>query len=131
VYPEVRHKLDRTKTKEIRKHLETFLGYAKTMLPFVEPKHLWGAILGNDWREVVTPKVAGEYPEEWMTMLARYASRLNRWNYNYETKQGEYSVSHKGVLEAIKRDAYKLEKPFVVEPVPLGELSNDPYKGWV
>jgi len=131
VYPEVKHKLDRTKTKEIRKHLQTFLDYAKTMLPFVEPKHQWGEILDKNWRDMVTPKVAGEYPEEWMTMLARYASRLNRYSYNYETRQGEYKVSHAGVIEAIKRDAYKQEKPFKVEAVPLGELSNDPYKGWL
>jgi len=131
VYPEIKHKLDRKKTKEIRKHLGTFLDYAKTMLPFVEPEHKWGEILDKNWRDVVTPKVADEYPTEWMPMLANYASRLRRYTYDYETRQGEYKVSHKGVIEAIKRDAYKQEKPFVVEQVPLGELSNDPYKGWV
>jgi hypothetical protein len=131
VYPEVKHSLDRTKTKEIRKHLETFLEYAKTMLPFVESKHQWGEILTKDWREQVVPKVAGEYPEEWMTMLARYASRLNRYTYNNETKRGEYAISHKGVIEAIKRDAYKQEKPLIATAVPLGEMSNDPYRGWL
>lgn len=131
VYPEVKRKLDRKKTKEIRKHLGTFLEYAKTMLPFVESKHHWGEILTKDWREQVTPKVAGEYPEEWLGMLANYASRLNRYSWNYETRQGSYTVNHAGVIEAIKRDAYKQEKPFVVEQVPLGELSCDPYKGWV
>lgn len=127
VYREVKHSLNRAKTKAIREELKDFIEYAKSIAPLVEPKYSWGAVVGNDWRAELKRTNPNEYPESWMNMIIKYAGRVQRYDYNTRT----YTCSEKGVINAIYRDVYKIEKPFNVEVVELGQLSHDPYRGWV
>ena len=128
VHQEVRHKLDRKKTKAIRTKLKDFCDYAKVMLPLIsEPRRAWGEVLGANWEDFVTLKNPNEIPEEWLTAVSNYAEKLNR--YDWETKT--YKTNEKGLIPRIQREAYRIEKPFEVEVVPLGELSYDPYRGWL
>lgn len=127
VFREVRHLLDRKQTKVIREKLKTFTEYARVMLPLVEFKSSWGDILDTHWEDFVTLKNPNEIPESWLDAVARYAYKLNR--YNWSTRANE--VNEKGLIPKIQRDAYRQAKPFKIEEVPLGELSNDPYKSWV
>jgi hypothetical protein len=131
VYKEVRHKLNRTKTKAIREKLKTFTDYARVMLPLVEPKWNYSSVLDTHWESFVTLKNPNEIPESWLTAVSHYAQKLNRWSYNSETKQGEHTIREKGLASMIQREAYRAAKPFDVEPVPLGELSYDSYRNWV
>jgi len=127
VYREVKHSLDRKKTKAIREKLSTFTEYARVMLPLVEAKYQWGNTLDAHWEDFVTLKNPDEIPESWLKAVAHYASRLGR----YDWKNKVQVVNEKGLIPMIQREAYKVAKPFNVEPVPLGELSYDRYRGWV
>jgi hypothetical protein len=128
VHQEVRHKLDRKKTKAIREKLKTFVDYAKVMFPLVEPKgNSWGTVLDTHWADFVTLKNPDEIPESWLNAVAEYKRKLNR--YSYETRSHE--ANEKGLIPKIQKEAYRIEKPFEVEVVPLGELSCDPYRGWL
>jgi hypothetical protein len=127
VFREIKHKLNRTKTKAIREKLKTFVDYAKVMLPLVEPKYNYRATLDTHWEDFVTLKNPNEIPESWLTLVSHYADRLAR--YNWETKVN--TVNEKGLIPMIQRQAYRMAQPFDVEVVPLGELSYDPYRGWI
>jgi hypothetical protein len=128
VYREVKHTLDRKKTKAIREKLHTFAEYARVMLPLVEPKYQWGSSLGGShWEDFVTLKNPDEIPESWLRAVAHYASRLHRYDWHTRT----HMLNESGLIPMIYREAYREAKPFHVEPVPLGELSFDRYKGWV
>ena len=127
VFREVKHKLNRTKTKAIREKLKTFTDYAKVMLPLVEPKYSYGSVLDVHWEDFVTLKNPDEIPESWLTAVSHYADRLAR--YDYTTRIS--TVNEKGLIPMIQRQAYRAAQPFDVEPVPLGELSYDPYRGWI
>ena len=127
VYREVKHSLDRKLTKVVREKIKSFVDYAKVMLPLVEPKYQWGTTLGGaKWEEFVQLKDE-EIPESWLTAVAHYASKLNRYDWNTKT----YFRNEAGLIPMIQREAYKAAKPFKVEIVPLGELSYDRYRGWV
>lgn len=132
VHREVKHKLNRKKTKEIREKLKPFIDYAKIMFPLVEPsgRH-YGSVLDKNWEELITQKTPNEIPESWITAVSQYKQRLHRWVYNSETKLGEYTYCESSLVPKIQREAYRVEKPFDVEVVPLGELSHDPYKSWI
>ena len=98
------------------------------MLPLIaEPRRAWGEVLGANWEDFVTLKNPNEIPEEWLTAVSNYAVKLNR--YDWETKT--YKTNEKGLIPRIQREAYRIEKPFEVEVVPLGELSIDRYRSWV
>jgi hypothetical protein len=127
VFKEVKHTLDRKKTKAIREKLTTFAEYARVMLPLVEAKYQWGSTLGNHWEDFVTLKNPDEIPESWLKAVAHYASKLNR--YDWQTKT--YTINEANLIPMIYREAYRAAKPFNVEPVPLGELSYDRYRSWV
>lgn len=128
VHREVKHMLDRKLTKAIREKLTTFTEYARVMLPLVEAKYQWGASLGGaHWEDFVTLKNPEEIPESWLRAVAHYASRLGY----YDWKNKVQVTNEKGLIPMIQREAYKAAKPFKVEPVPLGELSFDRYRGWV
>ncbi len=128
VHQEVRHKLDRKKTKAIREKLKTFCDYAKVMLPLIsEPRRAFGEVLGANWEDFVTLKNPNEIPEEWLTAVSNYKKKLNRWNWTAKA----YGCNEAGLIPRIQREAYRIEKPFEVEVVPLGELSCDPYRGWL
>ena len=128
VFREVKHKLNRTKTKEIREKLKTFIDYAKVMFPLVEPKGAsWGTVLDTHWKDFVTLKNPDEIPESWLTAVANYKQKLNRWNWT--TKAYDYNEA--GLIPKIQKEAYRVEKPFDTEVVPLGELSQDPYRSWL
>jgi len=127
VYREVKHSLDRKKTKAIREKLTTFIEYARVMLPLVEPKYSYASSLDQHWEDFVTLKNPDEIPESWLRAVSHYAHRLN--NYNWSTRTNV--LNEKGLIPMIQREAYRMAKPFHVEPVPLGELSFDRYKGWV
>jgi len=127
VFREVKHKLNRTKTKAIREKLKTFTDYAKVMLPLVEPKYSYGSVLDAHWEDFVTLKNPNEIPESWLTAVSHYADRLAR--YDYTTRVS--TVNEKGLIPMIQRQAYRAAQPFDVEPVPLGELSYDPYRSWI
>jgi len=127
VFREVKHKLNRTKTKAIREKLKTFTDYAKVMLPLVEPKYSYGTVLDAHWEDFVTLKNPDEIPESWLKAVSHYADRLSR--YNWETKST--MVNEKGLIPMIQKQAYRAAQPFDVEPVPLGELSYDPYRSWI
>jgi hypothetical protein len=127
VFREVKHKLNRTKTKAIREKLKTFTDYAKVMLPLVEPKYMYGSALDAHWEDFVTLKNPDEIPESWLKAVSHYADRLAR--YDWSTKVN--TVNEKGLIPMIQRQAYRAAQPFDVELVPLGELSYDPYRGWI
>jgi len=127
VYREVKHKLNRAKTKAIREKLKEFCEYAKVMLPLVEPKYSYGSTLDCHWKDFVTLKNPNEIPESWLDAVASYKHKLNRWN--WQTKSNE--TNEKGLIPRIQKEAYRAEKPFDVEVVPLGELSCDPYRSWL
>jgi hypothetical protein len=127
VHREVKHSLDRKKTKAIREKLNTFTEYARVMLPLVEGKYQWGSTLNAHWEDFVTLKNPDEIPESWLKAVTHYASRLGR--YNWQTKTN--ILNEKGLIPMIQREAYRAAKPFNVEPVPLGELSYDRYRSWV
>jgi hypothetical protein len=128
VYREVKHKLNRTKTKEIREKLKAFCDYAKVMFPLVEPKgNSWGAVLDTHWKDFVTLKNPDEIPESWLTAVASYKQKLNRWNWTTKA----YDHNEAGLIPKIQKEAYRQEKPFDVEVVPLGELSHDSYRSWI
>lgn len=127
VYREVKHSLDRKLTKAIREKLTTFTNYARVMLPLVEAKHNYRATLDAHWEDFVTLKNPDEIPESWLTAVAHYAYRLNKYDWTTRT----HTINEAGLIPMIQREAYKLAQPFKVEPVPLGELSFDRYKGWV
>ena len=128
VFREVKHSLDRAKTKEIREKLKPFCDYAKIMFPLVEPAgYSYGMVLDAHWRDFVTLKTPDEIPESWLTAVAGYKQRLNRWNWTTKT----YEHNEAGLIPKIQKEAYRLEKPFKIEEVPLGELSRDPYKSWL
>lgn len=128
VYREVKHKLNRTKTKEIREKLKTFIDYAKVMFPLVEPKgNSWGTVLDTHWKDFVTPKTQDEIPESWLNAVANYKQKLNRWNWTAKA----YDYNEAGLIPKIQKEAYRVEKPFDVEVVPLGELSHDSYRSWI
>jgi hypothetical protein len=128
VYREVKHKLDRKKTKAIREKLKAFAEYAKIMFPLVEPSgYSYGSVLDVHWKDFVTPKTPDEIPESWLTAVAGYKQRLNRWNWQAKT----YEYDEAKLIPKIQKEAYRIEKPFEVEVVPLGQLSRDPYKSWI
>ena len=128
VYREVKHTLDRKLTKAIREKLSTFTEYARVMLPLVEAKYQWGSTLGGShWEDFVTLKNPNEIPESWLTAVGHYASRLSRYDWTTRT----HVLNEAGLIPMIQREAYKSARPFKVEPVPLGELSYDRYRGWV
>jgi hypothetical protein len=128
VYREVKHKLNRTKTKAIREKLKTFVDYAKVMFPLVEPKgNSWGSVLDMHWADFVTLKNPDEIPESWLTAVANYKQKLNHWNWTAKA----YDYNEAGLIPKIQKEAYRVEKPFDTEVVPLGEMSNDPYKSWI
>jgi len=127
VHRETVHKLDRTKTKEIRKQLSNFVNYATMMAPLVEPKYKWGAILGTNWKEVVAQPNPEEYPELWIDCVVAIASKVSR--YNWQTRTSE--VNQKAIPDAIYREVYRAEKPFVTEVVELGEMCYDRYRSWL
>lgn len=127
VYREVKHTLDRKLTKAIREKLTTFTEYARVMLPLVEPKYSYGSSLGNHWEDFVTLKNPDEIPESWLRAVSHYAHRLTRYNWSTRTN----TLNEAGLIPMIQKEAYREAKPFHVEPVPLGELSFDRYKGWV
>jgi hypothetical protein len=128
VYREVKHKLDRAKTKGIREKLKAFCDYAKVIFPLTEAKgNSWGSVLDKNWEELVTLKNPEEIPESWLTAVAEYKQKLNRWNWSTRT----YDHNEAGLIPKIQKEAYRIEKPFQVEVVPLGELSYDPYRSWL
>ena len=127
VFREVKHKLNRKLTKVVREKIKPFVEYARVMLPLVEPKWNYSAGLNQHWEDFVTLKNPNEIPEAWLTTVAHYAQRLSR--YDYTTRIS--TIHEAGLLPMIQREAYKAAKPFDVEPVPLGELSYDTYRGWV
>lgn len=127
VYRETKHSLNRAKTKAIREELKDFIEYAKSIAPLVEAKHMWGSIVGNDWRAQLKREDKNTYPESWLDVVIRYAGRVQRYDYTTRT----YTCTEKGVVNAIYRDVYKIEKPFDTEVIELGQLSHDPYRGWV
>ena len=127
VYRETKHKLNRTKTKEIREKLKTFIDYAKVMFPLVEASgYSYGSVLDTHWKDFVTLKNPDEIPESWLTAVAGYKQRLSRWNWSIKA----YDHNEAGLVAKIQKEAYRQEKPFDVEVVPLGELSHDSYKSW-
>ncbi len=128
VYREVKHKLNRTKTKEIREKLKAFTNYAKVIFPLIEPKgNSWGTVLDTHWKDFVTLKNPDEIPESWLNAVANYKQKLNRWNWTTKA----YDFDEARLLPKIYKEAYRVEKPFDVEVVPLGELSRDPYRSWL
>jgi hypothetical protein len=128
VFKEVKHTLDRKKTKAIREKLNTFTEYARVMLPLVEAKYQWGSSLGGShWEDFVTLKNPDEIPESWLKLVAHYAHRLDRYDWHNRT----HVLNEAGLIPMIQREAYRAAKPFNVEPVPLGELSYDRYRSWV
>ena len=128
VFREVKHKLDRKKTKAIREKLKSFAEYAKIMFPLVEPSgYSYGSVLDVHWKDFVTPKTPDEIPESWLTAVAGYKQRLNRWNWQTRT----YEYNEAALIPKIYKEAYRLEKPFEVEVIPLGELSYDSYRSWI
>lgn len=127
VFREVKHKLNRAKTKAIRAELQDFIDYAKPILPFVEGKYQWHSILGNDWRAELKREDKESYPEDWMSVLSRVVGKVKRYDYDTRT----YVASEKAVINHIYREVYKLEKPLDIEAVELGQLCHDPYRSWV
>lgn len=127
VHREVKRSLNRAKTKAIREELKDFMDYAKSMLPFVEGKYQWGAIIGNDWRAQLKREDKDVYPEDWLTTLSRFAGRCQR--YDWQTKT--HFFSEKAVMNNILREVYKQDKPFDAHEVELGQLSYDSYRSWV
>jgi len=127
VFREVKHKLNRAKTKVIREKLKTFIDYAKVMLPLVEPKYSYGSVLDVHWEDFVTLKNPDEIPESWLKAVSHYADRLSR--YDWSTKA--HTVNEKGLIPMIQKQAYRAAQPFDVELVPLGDLSYDPYRSWI
>lgn len=128
VHKEAKHKLDRKKTKAIREKLKVFADYAKVMFPLVEPKgNSWGTVLDKHWADFVTLKTPDEIPESWLNAVAEYKRKLQR--YSYEAR--DYIADESGLLPRIYNEAYRAEKPFEVEAVPLGEMSYDRYRSWL
>ena len=128
VHREVKHSLDRKKTKVIREKLKAFSDYAKVMFPLVEANgNHWGSVLDKNWEEFVTLSNPDEIPDNWLGAVSAYKQRLNRYDWSTRT----YNAKETGLIPKIQKEAYRIEKPFAVEVVPLGERSRDPYKGWL
>lgn len=129
------HKVDREKSKKVREIAKPFMDYIATMMPLVEPKHIWGNVIKEQmklkapaisWEEVVTPK-GDEIPEIWFTMAQNYKSRASnkRWVRNEETGEWGYVYSMANPKEMVKRDLYNLARPYKKVEVPLGEMAHD------
>jgi hypothetical protein len=128
VHRETKHSLDRAKTKEIRKKLKEFVDYTKAILPLLEdPKYKYGAVFGNDWESLVNLKTGEDIPEAWLHTVTAFAGKCSNWNWNTRMHQ----INHKAVIPNIYKEAYKIDKPFKIEEVPLGQYSYDPYRSWV
>jgi hypothetical protein len=129
VHRETKHSLDRVKTKEIRKKLKEFVDYTKAILPLIDSPRMGrrGYAFGNDWEALINLKTDENIPEVWMGMVESFAGESTGWDW----KTRQYVINYKAVIPNIYKAAYRIDKPFKIEEVPLGEYSYDSYSSWV
>ena len=158
VHREHKYKLDRTKTKEVRKEVEAFANYVVAMFPLLdidkqdrtgwytddnpfdyaghtEPNSWFSeekkSVCGKTWQELVACE-GDEVPAHWYSMLLCYKQRAKRERWNEETRKYEPVIaSVKSIKNMIYRDVYKYAKPLAMEEVPLGTaFRNNSYANW-
>ena len=117
VHREFKHFLDRNQTKELRKSIEPFLEYYNVVAPLIDKtSYFYGNPL-EEFGSNVLNKVGENVPDSWFTIAERYKHK-NQW-YRGDVK------------DLMIKDLYRVAKPFIKEPVPLGTPAKDRYRTWV
>jgi len=117
VHREFKHSLDRSKTKELRKSIVPFLEYYNVVAPLIDKtSYFYGNPL-EEFGSNVLNKIGDDVPESWFKIAERYKYK-NQW------RRGD-------IKDLMIKDLYRVAKPLVKEPVPLGTTVRDRYKTWV
>lgn len=138
VHREFKHTLDRKQTKELRKLTESFLPYYDIMCDMVQSDHIYGnaiksVISGCDKESALAlfkPKGDGSVPDEWLKMVEHYKYRIRQYTWDWQAKAGTETFRRDKLHAIVSKDLYAIVKPCHYNEVPLGEMTNDAYKGW-
>ena len=150
VHRETYRSLDRSKTKEIRKELSSFLEYVRVMTPLAEAdrqsiyedpmnyatmqdlgpyvkSELAHKMLGKGWRGVFR----NDDNEAWFNLVQYYKWKCRRVQWNSELRDYEdMGCDPKAIARMVTNSVYYLEKPLKEEPVTLGFRTFDKYRNW-
>jgi hypothetical protein len=137
VHKEFIRRLDREKTKELRKQAESFLNYVVAIAPLIERKYVYGNVLGGytkdliTWEDIISLK-DDEVPELWFELAEKYKHKADVRKWNYQTRSYIDKVAtKKEYSRVIYNDVYQLAKPFKEAEVELGvPFRNNKYQSW-
>lgn len=131
VHREFIRKLDKQKTKDIRKNITPLVNYINTMIDIIETDK-WKN--GNPLKEIPKEDLfKQEVAESWFQLVELYKNRIKNTIYYRDEHKGftEKTEYKKHLLKnKIYDHAYRIFRPFEIIEVPIGELCYDKYKNW-